>query len=73
MIDYKSINKNYRESVSERLRLMGEDDYKICFTCKDILPVSAFSVNNRSYGVPSQKGRAFVCNECKSIRDGKEV
>lgn len=39
-------------------------DFKNCFTCKQELPLDAFSVSNMKYQLKTDKGVLRVCKKC---------
>ena len=75
MIDYIKINKEYNLAKQARQKLIEDDNYKVCFLCNNVLPISAFGIAEKKYTIPSMKGRCINCNECVNKRDsnGKNV
>lgn len=40
-------------------------DYKTCFKCKNLLPLTSFTVDKRKYQLPEDKGHCKICDKCE--------
>ena len=62
------INKQYHSIRDMRRALKEMPNYKECFNCQNILPISEFGENNKRYCRPNQKGTNYWCDTCLDNR-----
>ena len=65
---YKILNILKKWSDNKFMQLMNDPNYKQCFTCKKILPLDKFGVNNKKYQRPQAKGMNHNCKKCNNER-----
>lgn len=67
------INKQYFALRDMRRSLLEMPNYKECFNCNNVLPISEFSDNNKKYQRPAGKGKNHWCNTCVENREKFQI
>ena len=60
----KDFNQLRREVSKKERELLDSPDFKKCFKCQDIKPLTEFKLNSCKFQRPAHKGRNVNCIDC---------